>query len=68
MGCVMLGGEDVCVRLNSPILGEEEASESVIGESSRKGGEFTSQPEDRAASRRARESGDSGSRGLYGST
>jgi hypothetical protein len=42
MGWVMLGDEDVCVRL-SPILGEDsEVSESVIVESSRKGGEFAS--------------------------
>ena len=39
MGWVMLGDEDVCV---SPILGEKAVSESVIGESSRKGGEFPS--------------------------
>lgn len=63
MGWVMLGDEDVCVRLTSPILGEE-VSESVIVDASRKGGEFASKPEDRAASRLARESGDSGSRGL----
>ena len=41
MGCVMLVDEDVCVRITSPRLGEE-VSESVIVESSRKGGEFAS--------------------------
>lgn len=63
MGWDILGDEDICVRLTSLVLGEE-VSESVIVESSRKGGEFASKPEDRAASRRARESDDSGSRGL----
>lgn len=41
MGWVMLVDGDVCVRNTSPILGEE-VSESVIVESSRKGGEFAS--------------------------
>jgi hypothetical protein len=41
MGWVMLGDVDVCVRLTSPVLGEK-VSESVIGELSRRGGEFAS--------------------------
>jgi hypothetical protein len=41
MGWVMLVDEEFCEKIASPILGEE-VSESVIVESSRKGGEFAS--------------------------
>lgn len=45
------------------MLGEG-VSELVVGESSRKGGEFAPELEERAARRRARVSGVGGSRGL----